>query len=143
MSGFTLTEWINQSPEAVFDFAINPENASKVIEGVTKMEQISSGPVGVGTRFREARVVNGKEAMAEMELTSYEPPRSYQMTSEMKGIVVSYRYDLVPENGGTRVNLVCDVSAKGLKKLAAPMVASIMKKEDGDHLQNLKAAMGG
>lgn len=141
MSGFTLTEWINQPVEAVFDFATDPNNAEKVISGVTNMEQISAGPIGVGTRYREKRVVNGKEAEAEMEISAYEPPSSYTMTSEMKGITVSYTYRFVPENNGTRVDLICNVSASGLKKLAAPMVASIMKKEDGDHLERLKAAM--
>ena len=44
---------------------------------------------------------------------------------------------------GTRVELVCEVKAGGLKKLMLPLVVSILKKEDGDHLQRLKKALEG
>jgi hypothetical protein len=52
-----------------------------------------------------------------------------------------YRYIFQPERDGTRVNLVCEIRAGGLKKLMLPLVASILKKEDGDHLQRLKMAL--
>jgi hypothetical protein len=34
---------------------------------------------------------------------------------------------------------VCELDASGLRRMMLPMVASIMKKEDGDHLQRVKA----
>lgn len=141
MSGFTLTEWINHAPETVFHFSLDPANAPKVVAGVTKLEQLTPGKVGVGTRFRETRVVNGKEAAAEMMLTVYNPPHNYAMSAEVKGITVTYNYQFVPENGGTRITLVCNVAASGLRKLFTPIVAAVMKKEDGTHLQNLKQVM--
>jgi hypothetical protein len=39
------------------------------------------------------------------------------------------------------VDLICEVKAGGLKKLMLPMVASILKKEDGDHLKKVKKAL--
>ena len=33
----------------------------------------------------------------------------------------------------------CELQAGGLRRMMLPMVATIMKKEDGDHLQRLKA----
>jgi hypothetical protein len=33
------------------------------------------------------------------------------------------------------------VQANGLKKAMIPVVTAVMKKEDGDHLENLKAVM--
>lgn len=141
MSQFTLTEWINKTPETIFHFSLNPANAPKIIASVTKLEQITPGAVGVGTQFRETRQMNGKEAVAEMTLTAYTPPHSYTMSAEMKGITVAYRYQFLPENGGTRVTLDCQVTATGLRKLLTPVVATILKKEDGSHLQNLKQAI--
>jgi len=44
---------------------------------------------------------------------------------------------------GTRIDLTCTVSARGLKKAIVPVVVNILKKEDGDHLQQLKSAMEG
>ena len=57
------------------------------------------------------------------------------------GIETVYRYTLQPEKDGTRINLVCDVKAAGIKKLMLPLVAVILKKEDGAHLQRLKQVM--
>jgi hypothetical protein len=34
-----------------------------------------------------------------------------------------------------------EVKAKGIKKLMLPLVASILKKEDGDHLQRVKKVL--
>jgi hypothetical protein len=47
------------------------------------------------------------------------------------------------EEEGTRINLACNVNAKGLKKAIVPVVINILKKEDGNHLQQLKLAMEG
>jgi hypothetical protein len=38
---------------------------------------------------------------------------------------------------------VCEVRAAGLKKLMLPLVASVLKKQDGAHLQTLKTVMEG
>ena len=50
-----------------------------------------------------------------------------------------YHYRLAPESGGTRLEWTCELEASGLRKMMLPMVAAIMKKEDGDHLRLLKA----
>jgi hypothetical protein len=105
------------------------------------MEQITPGPIGVGTRYRETRLMNGKEAQAELEIARFEPPSDYAMRNETNGIETIYHYTFTPEQEGTQVDLVCQVNASGLKKAMLPMVVSILKKEDGDHLERLKASI--
>ena len=95
----------------------------------------------MGTRYRETRLMNGKEQHAELELVAYEPNQKYAMKNVTDGIETVYQYTFHPEADGTRVDLVCEVKAGGLKKLMLPLVASILKKEDGDHLQRLKKAL--
>jgi hypothetical protein len=144
MAGFELTEWIQAVPAEVMAFATNPDNAPKVSHGVQKMEQLPDGPLQVGTQYRETRLMNGRPATTELEVTTYdEASGKYSVTSELSGISVTYHYTFKPENGGTRINLVCETVGKGLKKAVVPVVVQIMKKEDGDHLQQLKAAMAG
>ena len=43
-----------------------------------------------------------------------------------------YHYRLVPEGDGTRLTWSCELQAGGLRKMMLPLVATIMKKEDGD-----------
>jgi len=141
MAGFNLSEWISRSPKEVFDFIITSDNAPKVVQSVKSMVKLTEGPARLGTRYRETRLMNGREQHAELEVVAYEPNHRYAMKNVTGGIEIVYRYTFHPEADGTRVDLVCEVKAGGLKKLMLPMVVSILKKEDGDHLQRLKKAL--
>lgn len=139
MSNFELTEFINKPPKDVFAVLADPSKGSQFLENIKESKKITGGPIGVGTRFTETRLVNGKEAKAELLVTSYEAPKKFSISTEAEGIKVEYHYLLSPESNGTRVTWVCELAASGLRKMMLPMVAGIMKKEDGDHLQKLKA----
>ncbi|MCA9968779.1 MAG: SRPBCC family protein [Anaerolineales bacterium] len=141
MTTFELSEWIAAAPAAVFDFMTDPANAPRVIDSVQRTEKLTDGPLGAGTRLRETRIVNGQEAQTELLIEAYQPPHTYVVSAEQSGITVTYRYALRPENDGTRVQLHADVSSGGLKKLMLPLVAAVMKREDGDHLRKLKTAV--
>lgn len=141
MAGFEQTEWIARPPAAVFQFITDTRNAPRVMPSVQRLEAVTDGPVGAGTRYRETRLVNGKEAQAELEVTGFEPPERYAVRNVTDGIETVYTYRFQPERAGTRVTLECVVSAAGLKKLMVPMVVAVLKREDGDHLARLKAAV--
>ena len=138
MSEFTLEVWIGAAPETVFAMMSDPNRAAEIMTNVTGVEMISSGPIGVGSRMRETRVVNGKPAETELIIREYQPGTRYAVTTEVSGIQVTYTYSLSPEKNGTHVHLVADVQSNGLKKLMVPIVANVMKREDGDHLIQLK-----
>lgn len=141
MAGFELNEWIARTPKEVFDFISDSKNAPKVVRSVTGMVKLTEGPIRVGTRYRESRMMNGKEHHAELEVVAYEPTQTYAMKNVTSGIETIYHYNFRPEGDGTRVILTCEVKAGGLKRLMLPMVVSILKKEDGDHLKMLRQAL--
>lgn len=143
MAGFTMSEWIEKGPQEVFAFMTDPENASKLMHNIVKLEQIGEGTIGVGTKLRETRRVQGKEHTAELEVVTFEPPHRYGVGTEQSGIRITYQYLLSAERNGTRIDLTCAVTATGLKKVTLPLVAAIMKREDGNHLRQLKAAVEG
>lgn len=141
MAGFSATAWINASPQQVYDFMLEPTNVSKVMPNITRYEKLTDGPVRVGTRYRETRLIRGQEATSEIEVTAFEPSHRYAATSIHSGITTTYDYRFAPENDGTRVDLTAEVSGAGIKKLIVPVVVGIIKKEDGDHLMQLKTAV--
>ncbi len=143
MTGFERTEWIAREPEAVFAFLADVRNASKTMPQIKQMVKLTDGPVSAGTRYRETRVVKGNEAQAELEVARFEPPQHYSMRNITQGIETLYHYTFLPEGDGTRVQLRCELNATGVRKLMLPMVAGILKKEDGDHLQRLRKAVEG
>ena len=138
MAGFKMREWISRPPHGVFYFITTPDNAPKVVQAVKSMVKITEGPIRVGTRYRETRLMRGKEEHAELEVVAYEPNQKYAVKNLTEGIETVYQYAFHPEANGTRVDLVCDVKANGAKKLMVPLVVAVLKKEDGDHLQRLK-----
>jgi carbon monoxide dehydrogenase subunit G len=138
MHGFEFSEHIATSPREVFGVISNPSEATKFLDNIKESRKLSDGPIGVGTTFRETRVMSGKEASADLLVTSYEPDSRFGISTEAEGIKVAYRYDLSPEGTGTRLKWVCELEAGGLRRMMLPMVAAIMKKEDGDHLRKLK-----
>ncbi len=138
MSGFEFSEYIAKSPQEVFEVISNPADATKFLDNIKESRKLTDGPVAVGTTFRETRVMNGKEASADLVVSVYEPHTRLEISTEAEGIKVSYRYELWSEATGTRLKWVCELQASGLRKMMLPMVAAMMKKEDGDHLQRLK-----
>lgn len=141
MAGFAVSEWIACPPQRVFDFISDSNNAPKIVPSVKSTVKLTEGPPKVGTRYRETRVMNGKEEHVELEVKEYVVPDIYAMQNVTDGIETVYRYKLQPERDGTHIDLVCEVKAAGIKKLMLPLVAFVLKKEDGAHLQTLKKVL--
>ncbi|MPY59072.1 SRPBCC family protein [Streptomyces spongiae] len=57
----------------------------RVLSGVTKVEILTDGAFGVGTRWRETRRMFGKDATEEMWATAGEPPERYVVEAESHG----------------------------------------------------------
>jgi uncharacterized protein YndB with AHSA1/START domain len=141
MSGFQMSEWIDRPPKRVFEFLADSSNAPRIVPSIKSSVKLTEGPVRVGTRYRETRLMNGKEQPTELEVSEYAEPNVYAVRNVTDGIETVYRYTLQPEKDGTRIDLVCEVKGAGIKKLMLPLVASILKKEDGAHLQMLKQVL--
>ncbi|MFJ8635827.1 SRPBCC family protein [Streptomyces sp. NPDC093568] len=67
--------------EALTDLA----GMERVLSGVSRVEVLTSGAFGVGTRWRETRRMFGKEATEEMWVTACEPPERYVVEAESHG----------------------------------------------------------
>jgi hypothetical protein len=147
MAGFAVSEWIACPPQRVFEFISDSNNAPKIVPSVKSTIKLTEGPPQVGTRYRETRLINGKEQHADLEVKEYAAPDVYAMQNVTDGFETVYRYQLRPERrpqgAGTHIDLVCEVKAAGIKKLMLPFIASVLKKEDGTHLQTLKQVMEG
>jgi carbon monoxide dehydrogenase subunit G len=61
------------------------ESMPRVLSGVDKVEVLSEGPFGVGTRWREARRMLGKQAAEEMYVTASEPPLRHVVEADSQG----------------------------------------------------------
>lgn len=76
MGQIAFSRKVNAPIDAVFERLTNIPDVPKHIPGIKRVEMLTSGPVGKGTKFRETRVMFGKEATETMEVMDFQPPKS-------------------------------------------------------------------
>ena len=100
------------------------ENAADRIDGITKVEIVTPGPVGSGTRFREWR---GRQ-MVEMEVSAWSPPRSYSLRGYAMGTEFTSEIRCVPDGSGTRLEMEIHVRPLTFgAKLFSPLISLMSK----------------
>jgi carbon monoxide dehydrogenase subunit G len=129
---FAIKEQIDRSADEVFAALSNFSAAADMISGITKTEMLTEGPVGMGTRFRETRVMFGREATEEMEVTAFEVPHRYVLGGENHGCRYASEFLLTPKGGGTEVSMSFEATpltlvAKIMSVLMRPMMKSMAK----------------
>ncbi len=145
MPHFSVRRTIAAPIEAVFAQASDFANAPKHVSGIKRVEMLTDGPVRVGTRFRETRVMFGKEATEEMEVIALTPPLGYVLGSESCGCRYRCEIRLSPSSNGTDVIMNFDAQpltffARIMGKLMGFMMKSVAKACAKD-LEDLKTAV--
>lgn len=78
-------EKIRAEKVAVFAVFTDLLGAKERIQGIKNIEFLSDTRSGVGVRWRETRVMFGKQATEDMEITALEAPNSYMVEAESHG----------------------------------------------------------
>jgi hypothetical protein len=123
---------VNAAPERVFEIASDFEGAAGTVAAITKTELLTDGPVRVGTRFRETRTMFNREATEEMEVTAFDPPRSYALACENHGTRFHSVVRVVPGAGGCNLEMECEATpltlpAKVMCFLMKPFMKKMMR----------------
>ena len=71
MSRIIVTRTIDAPIDLVFQTVADERRLSQALPHIVKVEFLSDVRAGVGTRFRETRLMNGKEATTELEVTEF------------------------------------------------------------------------
>jgi carbon monoxide dehydrogenase subunit G len=139
---FTGKTTIDCPINEVFDFISDLRNGPKMNEDILSVEKLTEGPIGVGSKFKETKVIRGRNAEAMIEVVLFEANKAFSAQSEVNGLKVTYHYQLSEGNNGTIVKFQCELKTSGLiMTLTKPLIAKILKKEDGDHLTYIRRAL--
>ena len=146
MPQLTLKTTVKGNPEEVFRVFCDIEHAAERVSGIKKIEILTDGPVGVGTRFRETRIMFKKEAAEELEITAMEPGKSFTLGCESCGCAYATTYQFTPNGSGTTVELhmharAVSLFARILSPLSALMFGPMMRKCMTKDMDELKAAV--
>jgi hypothetical protein len=118
--------------EVVFRHLSDFRNAPARVSGIKRVEMLTDGPVGKGTRFKETRIMMGREATETMEVLEFNPPVGYVLGAESCGCRYRSEFRLTHSGSGTDVQMTFDATpltffAKVMSFLMRPMMKSCMK----------------
>ncbi|MEM1166381.1 MAG: SRPBCC family protein [Planctomycetota bacterium] len=145
MKPIVLTESIAAPPELVFDRCTDIPSTPDYIAAIETIEMLTDGPIGVGSRFRETRIMMGKHASEEMTVTAIDPPRSWTLEAHSHGTHYLTTTTFTPSSGGTRLEMSFtgtpqSMSAKILGACLGWMMVGYVRKALQQDLADLKAA---
>lgn len=104
-------------------------NFSKAIPDIINVEFLSDVKSGIGTRFRETRLMNGKEAMTELEVTEFVENDHVRMVTDSHGAVWDSVFTVKRVDGHTELTLVMDARPhKFMQKMMIPMIKDMISK---------------
>jgi uncharacterized protein YndB with AHSA1/START domain len=108
---------IARSPDEVFAYVTDPAKLASW-QDAEHVEQLTPGPVGPGTRFREVHVAMGRRREELTEVVVHEPGRRFDIRV-VEGMPVDGRWDFEPVERGTRLTFTPEVR---LPRPLAPLV---------------------
>lgn len=106
MKDVVVSRILPATPDVAFAACTDLARAPQRIRGITKLEVLGDGRVGLGTRFRETRVMFGRESTEAMEITEWSPPQSFVVEADSHGTQYRTRFSFEPAGSeATRVTL--------------------------------------
>jgi uncharacterized protein YndB with AHSA1/START domain len=135
---FDIDLTIDRPVSEVFDYACDLEKVPEWAGPPVKREELTLGPIGVGTRYRAIDQLPGRKVEFTEEVTRYEPNQPFAMAmSEPFNANVETRFEA--ENGNTRLNFSVDMRPSGIIGILSPLLTRPMKKMFSKDLMALKA----
>lgn len=134
---------IRRPVEAVFDVVADQRNEPRYNPRMRRAEQVSAGPIGVGTQFRAETATMGRPLTMVIEYTVFERPRRLESTSRLAAMDIrgALTFDSAPE--GTRMHWSWELEPRGGFKLLTPLIARLGRRQEAAIWAGLKRYLEG
>ena len=145
MATITVTNEIAAPLHRVFEFFSDSRSSSPHVSGIKKIDVMTAGRFGLGTRWIETREVLGITDSAEMEVTSFERDKTYTITHHKGGVRIDTVFWFDSVGDSTRVTVEFEIESNGLPPgLLAPLnwaIAGRVRDVLGHDLADLKTSL--
>ena len=129
MTRTTVTRSIDAPLEVVFETISDIRNFSKAIPDIVGVEFLSDTRTGVGTRFRETRLMRGREASTVLEVTEYVDDEHLRVVSDSHGTIWDSEFTVRQYAGATELTLIMEARPHTiLARLMVPVTRGFVQK---------------
>jgi Polyketide cyclase / dehydrase and lipid transport len=116
---------INRPVGEVFDFVADERNEPRYNPRILRVEQLTPGPMGRGTRFRAETRAMGRRTAIAIRYTDFERPWRLASAIQMSAADISGTLTFEPVAGGTRMRWSWDLRPRGWYRLLTPLIARL------------------
>ena len=135
---FDLEVTIERPVEAVFAYVSDVRNLPEWQESAVSAEWIEEG-----SSFRESRTFLGRTAQLELEVTTFEQDRRFDVKAVTGPVRFEIRHTFEAVEGGTVLRVSAEAAIGGALRFAASMAKKQAERQFRSDLERLKAVLEG
>lgn len=137
MIDFTNTVTIDAPITAVYEYLADLRHVPEWNWAIETTEQITSGPIGVGTVYRQTRHTPAR-SVEHLRITELDPNRLLTLTGELGPFTSIVTYALQHDGASTRIDNRIQLEPSGPARIAAPLLSGPIARSVADNLTVLK-----
>jgi uncharacterized protein YndB with AHSA1/START domain len=134
---FTNRVSISRPVPQVFAYLADFENIPQWNYAISRTRKVTSGPVGVGSRYVQQRTVPSVSEEA-FDVIAYEPNRMLSIRGRLGPLPTEATYVVEPAGDATVLTNTMDVEPQGLTRVLAPLATARLRAAVGANLGRLK-----
>ena len=128
---------INRPKDEVAGFAMNADNDPIWIGGIVEAKVVTEPPFGKGTKVARVAKFMGRRMEYTPEVIRYEPGKLLEMSTDVP-FEMTIRYEFEDAGDGTLARIRVQGEGSGFYRLAAPLLARMVKRNVTSDLRTLK-----
>jgi hypothetical protein len=132
---------IARSVAEVFDFVSDERNEPRYNPQMVSVEQISPGPIGLGSQFRAQMKSGARTLPVLLEFTAFERPIRLGSHSSFSGIITDGELTFETLGNSTRMRWVWDIKPTGVLKMFTPLVVWMGRRQENRIWSQLKQCL--
>ncbi len=140
MAKVTVSRRIDAPVDVVFRTVAHVERFSQAVPHILRVEFLSEVKSGVGARFRETRMMMGREASTELEVTEYVENERVRIVSEAGGALWDSVFTVARDGEETELKLVMDARPQSMRaRMTLPLIIGTVRKAIEQDMDAVKA----
>lgn len=121
---------IDRPVDEVFDFVADERNEPTYNPAMVRVEMLTDGPVGEGSRYRAEVISRGHPVEMVIETMSCHRPTDLSSTTTMEWAHIRGTLTFAPVGTGTRMTWDWDVAPTGPARLLGPVVGIVGRRQE-------------